>query len=207
MPEKRNETQQQRGLQRSQQQTRGLSRRDPFDDFVFAPFALMRRMQEDIDRMFGSFGRSRGFGLRGRESEGFDWAPAIEAFQRGNEFVVRAEVPGLSLEDLTVEIADDALTIGGERRYEQSEEREGVFHSERSYGSFCRVIALPDGAITESAQANFRDGVLEVVVQAPSRETRRGRRIEIGQEKGEQRTQQRSDQKTGQPAEQARSER
>jgi HSP20 family protein len=188
MAEKRTtETQEQRGLQRSREQSRGLaSRRDPFDMW-FEPFALMRRMQEDMDRLFGGFGARRGLATRGRELESFDWAPAIEAFQRGNEFVVRAEVPGLSRDDLTVEITDDDLTIRGERRHDQSEEREGVFHSERAYGSFYRMISLPEGAIAESAQANFKDGVLEVVIPAPSHEARRGRRIEIGQGKGEKR--------------------
>jgi HSP20 family protein len=174
-----------RGLQRSPDRSSGeLTRRDPFDLFGAGPFGLMRRMQEDMDRLFGSFG---GFG-RGRgwpalfEGERGDWAPAIEAFQRGSEFVVRADVPGLSREDLSVEIGDEALTIQGERKYDHEEEREGVFRSERGYGSFCRVVPLPEGAVTESAKANFKDGVLEVVLQAPSRETRRGRRIEIGQE-------------------------
>lgn len=186
MAEKRTETQEQRGLQRSQEQWRGLaSRRDPFDTMWLAPFAMMRRMQEDMDRLFGGFGAGRGLAARGRELESFDWAPAIEAFQRGNEFVVRAEVPGLSRDDLTVEITDDALTIRGERRYDQTEEREGIVHSERAYGSFYRSIPLPEGAIAESAQANFRDGMLEVVIPAPSHEARRGRRIEIGQGKGE----------------------
>jgi HSP20 family protein len=183
MPEKRTtDVEERTGLQRSREQSRGLSTwRDPFDTGWYGPFAMLRRMQEDMDRFFGGFGPGRGFLTRGREFQGADWAPAIDAFQRGNEFVVRADVPGLSREDLSVEIADDALTIRGERKYDHKEEREGVFHSERSYGSFYRVIPLPEGAVTESAKAEFKDGVLEVVIQAPSQEVRRGRRIDIGQ--------------------------
>jgi HSP20 family protein len=94
-------------------------------------------------------------------------------------------VPGLSKDDLSVEIGDDELTIQGERRYDQEEEREGVYRSERGYGRFCRVVPLPDGAVSESAKANFKNGVLEIVVQAPSHEARRGRRVEIGQESAE----------------------
>ena len=176
-------------LQRSPQQGRGLSRwRDPLDVFSFSPFSMMRRMQEDMDRLFSEFGTGlTPFG----ERQGMDWAPAIEAFQRGNEFVVRTDVPGLSRDDLSVEIGDDALTIRGERKYDQQEEREGVFRSERAYGSFCRVVPLPEGAVSDSAKANFKDGVLEIVMQAPSHEVRRGRRIEI---EGE-RTNKQSDQK------------
>jgi HSP20 family protein len=108
-----------------------------------------------------------------------EWSPAVEAFQRSNEFVIRAEVPGMSRQDLTVEAGDDSITIRGERRQERQEDREGVYWTERSYGSFSRTIPLPPGAITDSAKANFHDGVLEIVMQAPSSESRRGRRIDI----------------------------
>jgi HSP20 family protein len=176
------EKQERGGLPQAQEQNRGsLARRDPFDIPWYSPFAMMRRMQEDMDRLFGGFGAGRGLSARGKEFEAFDWAPAIEAFQRGNEFVVRADIPGLTRDDLSVEIGDDALTIRGERKYDHKEEREGVYHSERAYGSFCRVVPLPDGALGDTAKADFKNGVLEVVIQAPSQEVRRGRRIEIGQ--------------------------
>lgn len=74
---------------------------------------------------------------------------------------------GLKKDDVKVDITDDSLTIEGERREEHEEDREGCYRSERSYGSFCRVIPLPDGAITDSAKANFNNGVLEIVMQAP----------------------------------------
>jgi HSP20 family protein len=175
---------QERGLQRTETGTPDrLRRRDPFD--IFGPFSLMRRMQEDMGRLFGDvWGRPQWPAFLG-EGGRTEWAPAIEAFQRGNEFVVRADVPGLSKEDLSVEIGDDALTIQGERKYDHQEEREGVFRSERSYGSFYRVVPLPTGAVSDSAKANFKDGVLEIVLQAPSQEARRGRRVEIEQQTGD----------------------
>ena len=119
------------------------------------------------------------------ERESSEWVPAIEAFQRGNEFIVRADVPGLSRSDLTVEIGDDALTIRGERKFDQEEERDGVYRSERIYGSFCRVVPLPEGAVADRAKANFKNGVLEIVMNAPSQEVRRGRRLEIGEGRSE----------------------
>jgi len=82
-----------------------------------------------------------------------------------------------------VEIGDDQVSIRGERKHERQEEREGYYRSERSYGSFHRTIPLPEGTITDSAKANFNNGVLEIVVQAPPREVSRGRRIEIGEAK------------------------
>lgn len=179
-----------RNVDRQVEQSRGLqtagggreiARRDPFDMLSAGPFAMFRRMQEDMDRLFGGFGRRAWISPFGEEAA--DWAPAIEAFQRGNEFVVRADVPGLSRNDLNVEIGEDTLTIRGERKYDKEEEREGVYRSERAYGTFCRVVPLPEGAVADSAKANFSDGVLEVVVQAPSHEVRRGRKIEIGEER------------------------
>ena len=171
----------QQGAERSGRRGTSLAtRRDPFDVFGGGPYGLIRRMQEDFDRMFSSFGGGRAVpsALGGAEA---DWAPALEVFQRGNDLVVRAEVPGLSREELSVEIGDDELTISGERKQEREEEREGIYRSERSYGRFCRVIPLPEGALADGAKADFRDGVLEIVVPTPPQEVRRGRRIEIGQ--------------------------
>jgi HSP20 family protein len=175
------------GLQRRETASDRLARRGPFEMFGGGPFSLMRRMQEDMDRLFGDlWGGNRlssGFSEGGRS----EWAPAIEAFHRGNEFVIRADVPGLSPNDITVEIGEDTVTIQGERKYDHKEEREGVIRSERGYGTFYRVIPLPEGAVSESAKATFKDGVLEIVAQAPSQEVKRGRRIEIAQESSEKR--------------------
>jgi HSP20 family protein len=154
----------------------------------FAPFSIMRQGLDEIERSFGAAVRGDWDQLRRgwRSPQVGDWSPAIEAFQRGSDFVIRADVPGMNRQDLQVEIADDAVTIHGERRQDRQEERDGVFWTERNYGSFTRVIPLPPGAITDSAKATFVNGVLEIVMQAPSAETRRGRRIDIseGREEG-----------------------
>lgn len=108
-----------------------------------------------------------------------DWAPQIESFQRGNEFVVRADLPGLDKKDVSVEVREDALVIQGERSNEHEHHEEGRYVSERSYGHFSRVVFLPEGAIANSVKASFRKGVLEVTVQAPPHEASQGRQIEI----------------------------
>jgi HSP20 family protein len=139
--------------------------RDPFGSFWTDPFNMFEREV----RPWAGTGR-RGSTL---------WSPQIETFQRGDQFVVRADLPGLKKENVNVELTDDTLTIEGERRDEREEDREGFYRSERSYGSFCRVVQLPEGTIAESAKATFRDGVLEVTLQAPPREVSRKRRLEI----------------------------
>jgi HSP20 family protein len=147
----------------------------------FAPFSIMRQGLDEIERSFGAALRGEWDQLRRgwRSSPMGDWSPAIEAFQRGNDFVIRADVPGMNRQDLQVDIGDDEITIHGERRQDREEERDGMFFTERSYGSFTRVIPLPPGAIPDSAKATFNNGVLEIVMQAPSAETRRGRRLDI----------------------------
>ena len=140
------------------------------------PFSVMGRIADHMDRWFLS--RPSGAGMW-RSAADAAWAPQVESFQRGNQFVVRADLPGLKKEDVTVEINDDAITIEGERRDEREDEREGMFTSERSYGRFCRVVPLPDGAIADTAKASFATGVLEITMDAPPREVNRGRRLEI----------------------------
>jgi HSP20 family protein len=153
------------------------------------PFGLMRQMQDEVDRWFGRFGFSSPANwLTQTAGTAADWTPAVDAFQRGNEFVIRADVPGMNRADLSVEIGDDAVTIRGERKHESEEDRDGVFWSERSYGSFLRVVPIPPGAIGESAKATFTNGVLEVVISAPSQEARRGRKIDISGGREEKKT-------------------
>ena len=155
--------------------------------FSASPFGLMRRMTQEMDRaferIFEDVGFGRGLGLSqspfaGAEAGAF-WAPRIEAFQKEDKFIVRAELPGLKKDDVEVNVTDDAITIQGQRQEEHERKQEGFYHSERSYGSFYRTIPLPEGVISDSAKASFRDGVLEIELQAPPNEVSRGRRVEI----------------------------
>jgi HSP20 family protein len=132
-----------------------------------------------MDRMLDDFTFGRRSATPSKRQGAELWAPNVDVFQRGNELVVKADLPGLSKDDVTVDVADDAVTIQGERRSEREEDREGVYRVERSYGSFYRVIPLPEGAITEQAKAQFKDGVLEITMPAPPAQATRGRRLEI----------------------------
>lgn len=159
-----------------------------------SPFSLMRRVAEDMDRLFQDFGiGSPSLGLRpGRGSlldsdlwtEGPSlgrtaWTPQVETFRRGDKLVVRADLPGLRKEDVAVEIDNDVLTISGVRSDEHEEDRDGFYRSERSYGEFFRAIPLPDGLDADESEASFEDGVLEVTFPAPKTPERRAKRIQI----------------------------
>ena len=111
-------------------------------------------------------------------SRGASWMPQVEVLQRGNDLVVRADLPGLRREDVHVHLEDGLLTVSGERRFESTEEEDGVYHSERSYGRFSRSIPLPEGVDADACQAKFTDGVLEVRVPL-QQQLSRSRRIEV----------------------------
>jgi HSP20 family protein len=144
---------------------------------VASPFGMMRRFAEGMDRLFDDFRTSLFPRLDFPKMEAA-WAPPVEVSERGGQFVVRAELPGLTRKDVRVEVRDDALTIEGERRHEREEKRAGFFRSERSYGSFFRQIPLPEGIDSASATATFKDGVLEVTMPAPPKPAK-GRNVPI----------------------------
>jgi HSP20 family protein len=177
----------------AQRRDRSLARREEYDPFWSAyasPFQLMRRMSEEMDRLFGRvFEEPRGERGYLTPSSAF-WAPKLETFQKGDKFIVRAELPGIDKNDVQVEVTEGQATIQGERRQEHDEESEGVFRSERSYGSFYRTVPLPEGVIPESAEASFRNGVLEIAIQAPPKTVNQPRRLEIKEVSEEARKQQ-----------------
>jgi len=153
------------------------------------PFAMMRRISDEMDRLFENFGMGRGAfpaldpgnwagDARGMQSAPSMWAPHIEVSERDGKLLVQADLPGLKREDINVQIEQDAIILQGHRHQEQSGNESGYYRSERSYGSFYRTIPLPEGTNADSASATFRDGVLRIELDAP-REQQRGRKLEI----------------------------
>jgi HSP20 family protein len=155
-----------------------------------SPFELMRRFSEDVDRLFESFGFPR-FGwpfetterALARPTTGTAvtaWTPSVEVFARGDDLVVRADLPGVKPEDVNVEVEDNSLIIRGETRAEQERREEGYYYSERQYGSFYRSIPLPQDVRADNAQATFNNGVLEITLPGAARAVQpQRRRIQI----------------------------
>lgn len=152
------------------EKSKGLSH---YGSWVSNPFSFMKRFSEEMDRVFEDFGftgslaRATGGRLPTREFGRGLWNPPIEMYTRGDQLIVRAELPGLAKEDVKVECTDDEITIHGERKQEQREEHEGTFHTERMYGRFFRRIPLPEGTRADEAKATFKDGILEITMTAP----------------------------------------
>jgi HSP20 family protein len=123
----------------------------------------MRRITDELDRTAHEVGLARS----GRNTT--RWTPAIEIAEREGEYRIRAELPGLTPENVRVDATNDALIIEGERRMDHEDRREEVRRTERQYGHFFRRIPLPEGANVDQTKATFRNGVLEITIPVPQR--------------------------------------
>jgi len=154
--------------------------------FAPAPFGLMRRFANDMERMLEDFGAfplapffDRDFAFpQPTEFQRTMWAPKIEVIENGKKFKVRAELPGLNKEDVSLELNNNFLILKGERKQEEEEKREGFYRSERNYGSFYRSIPIPEGAEMKNPKATFVNGLLEVEMEIPASMTK-NKKVEI----------------------------
>jgi len=145
------------------------------------PFSFMRRFAEEMDQLFEDFDFRRDWlaPVLGSELGAGIWSPQVEMLQRNGELIVRADLPGLTKDDVKVEITDNAITIEGERHGEKEAKHEGFYRSERSYGKFYRRLPIPEGVDVKDAEATFQNGVLEVKMKASKREQQKARRLEV----------------------------
>jgi len=131
-------------------------------------------LQSEVNRVFDAFfGSGSGSATRARR-----WVPAMDLVETEDHLVLKADLPGLSREDVNIEIKDGVLTVSGERRAEHQENSEGFYRVERAFGQFSRSMTLPDGIDAERVAAEFTDGVLEVRIPKP--EARKPHRVTIG---------------------------
>lgn len=152
-----------RELQRGGYDPFGLSLM-PFNLLRMDPISLMRRMTEDLDRVFGDAGAASGSGNAA-------WLPNIEVRQRDGNYVVRVDLPGLKPEDVTVTVTNGALAIEGERTFERDQDRGNVHRSEIRYGRFFRSIPLPEDTDVDNVNARFDNGVLEITIPVPQKQS------------------------------------
>ncbi len=136
-------------------------------------FDWVRELQKRVDEAFGDFT------LPVRPGEPVALAPRVDVFEEGDELVVRAEVPGVSKEDIEVTVKDGVLSLHAETKKEEEKKERGYYRREMHYGSFTRQVALPVEVDEESAKATHKDGVLEVRLRKASPEKAGARRIEI----------------------------
>ncbi len=135
------------------------------------PVRELHSLQHEMNRLFGSFFDAPAPGSTASAGNGGSlrqWIPAMDLVETKGHFVLRADLPGLSEGDVAVELEDNVLTISGERRSENEEQREGYYRIERASGRFGRSLTLPVGVEAASIEANFSNGVLEVRVAKPA---------------------------------------
>jgi HSP20 family protein len=144
------------------------------------PFRELNTLQSEMNRLFDSvFEGPRG----GNGGALRRWMPAMDLVETDEHFVLRADLPGMSEDDVKIEVEDGTLVVSGERKAEHEERGEGFHRLERAFGTFSRSLTLPKGVDADAVTASFERGVLEVRVPKP--EQRKPRRIEIGSGSGQ----------------------
>jgi len=160
--------------------------------FLSNPFGFARAMTQEMDRIFSgdpadvrpysgqTNERSSNSGAldTGRGRSMSEWSPQIEVRHKDNQLTVCADLPGMSAKDIDIQVENGVMTLSGERHQSSEEKQKGFYRSERSYGSFSRSIALPEGVDEDQIRAKFDNGVLEVTVPVPE-QRQRGRKVEI----------------------------
>ena len=135
---------------------------------------MQSEMNRMLDDMLGTMFRRPQRQLAGVT----EWAPAVDVVTKNGDLVVRAELPGVKQEDVDITLQNNVLTISGERKAEQEEERGGYYVRERRYGSFSRSFTLPEGVDESKVHARYENGVLEVTVEGAAA-VQEPRRIQI----------------------------
>lgn len=134
-------------------------------------------LQNEMNRLFGSFfDTPAGNGSNGTTRQ--RWIPAMDLVETDDHFVLRADLPGLTQQDVDIELEDRVLTVSGERTTEQESRDNGYYRLELGFGAFSRSLTLPEGVDPDAVQANFENGVLEVRIPKP--EEKKPRRVAIG---------------------------
>jgi HSP20 family protein len=134
----------------------------PFRGF----YDIQGEMNRLFDEMLGGVSRTAG---RGQGAPAGQWAPAMDVLSKGDDLMIRAELPGVKPGDVDITLHNGVLTIAGEQKAEQEEERGGYLVRERRAGSFRRSMTLPEGVDEDRVHARFEDGVLEVTVEGAAR--------------------------------------
>jgi HSP20 family protein len=154
-------------------------------------------MQSEMNRLFNTFFDSSTPRNGAGRAVARRWIPAIDVVETDEHFVLRADLPGLSENDVKIEVEDNVLTVSGERKTEHEQSGKAYYRSERSFGSFSRSLTLPEGVDADAIQASFDTGVLEVQIPKPEQHKPRKVQISLG---GQTKTVEASETETTEPA-------
>jgi HSP20 family protein len=140
------------------------------------PVAELNTIQTEMNRLFNTlFDQSASSG----DASARRWIPAMDLIETSDHYVLRVDLPGLSDEDVNIELQDNVLTLSGERKSERDQQREGYYRLERSAGVFSRSLTLPEGVDPGGVKARFDRGVLEIKIPRPEQKKPRQVRISV----------------------------
>ncbi len=117
------------------------------------PFAEIETIRQQLDKAFDQLAATR-------DNSEATWMPAVEFVDAGDNFVLKAQLPGIDPKEVDIQVTREAISISGERRYENTDEKSGYVRSEFRYGKFHRVLTLPAHIQNDSVQAEYKDGIL-----------------------------------------------
>ncbi len=139
----------------------------------YSPNNTLRDLQREVDDIFDRF-FDRGSGDQDTSAV---WSPRTDLMETGNVYRIRLDLPGMTKDDITINLQNNTLTVRGERTSEQTDENEEYVRVERAFGTFHRTFALPDAVDAANIEASYDDGVLTINVPKTEDSTRR--QIEI----------------------------
>ena len=141
----------------------------------WTPMGNLQSFQEEMNRMFHDFFRGGEGGDQGWASG--TWTPPVDIYETEDALVLTAMLPGVSKDDVTIEVHNNTLTLRGERKLDKEVKQDNYHRVERSYGAFSRSFTLPSVVDQGSIKAEYRDGVLKLTL--PKREEAKPRQIQI----------------------------
>ena len=134
------------------------------------PARELSRFDTFFDNAFGSL-LNKDYYEEGRLT------PTVDVYEKDDKYVINAEIPGLEKEDIKIDVKDGALSLSGEKKYEEKKEDENYIRVERRYGKFERRFNLPENVDVEKVSANYKNGVLEVTL--PKKEEAKPKQIDV----------------------------
>ena len=138
------------------------------------PFKDLLSLQDRMNRLFEE---TLARGAVREEATSGQWSPAVDILEAEGDIILKAELPGVDLDAIDIQIRDNVLTLRGERTFEDEVKKEHYYRIERSYGSFTRSFTLPSTIDQARVQAQLRDGILEV--KLPKRDSALPRSITV----------------------------
>jgi HSP20 family protein len=135
------------------------------------PIRELATLQTEMSRLMNGL-----FEGNGRTMQ--SWVPAVDVWETKTDLVYAFDLPGVSLDQISIELQDDSLTVSAERERADERTEDGFVRYERRFGSFSRAVGVPHGVTEESIKADYRDGVLEIRVAKP--ETPKPKKIQVG---------------------------